>query len=449
MSTITHGPSAATSNDLFSETSLVSNPDALPPCARDLNHSDDEPRKPGASKTARRAHSARAGKGKAQSQSMSRRRSDDVPSRLAESSLPSFRKAANGTTSTADDPFHSHQRKPSAHSMESKEDWALLDASSKEAHSHDTSSNGSLSVIPDSAPQHNHTLSPTASPRRDGQVTISDRNVVRESWRTGRSSGSRLALANTEKPRMPIKVPDPAVFKSVLTSTQATEDIHQFSSQAEPPLGESSSDEVLRDLITSGQPVVERAFPSRNRDIASAAPIDLLEASESNHSQREATHGRESFEYPGTLAAEGGILDQTTVDAKKEQARAQTEELTGLATEQRDIESFEQNLQNSASPVQPAFQPQPPARDLPEADTGPLDPVVTTDAHDETRSPPVEGGARILGPPQTVETVKTLRTATALIRKSTLLNSEDTRQDLIFFVEDTGYYVHQQRKSFS
>lgn len=196
-----------------------------------------------------------------------------------------------------------------------------------------------------------------------------------------------------------------------------TEDIHQFSSQASPPEG-SSSEEVLRDLTTQSQVVVERAFPSNNaKQGVSAEPFVAVPAYD----------GFEAFD-----TAQGASLHVTTEQEPHDVS-------TDAFTQANDF--FHENEVPGAQESQEA--PPISGQDSTGVQAPPVqyndEPVPTTSVQTES--------ARVLGPPETVETSTKERAAMTLIRNSTLLTSEDTRQDLIIFVESAGFYCTQQRKS--
>lgn len=417
ISTITSAPSTIFSESIFSgPTSTRRHQEQLPPSARRADLSDDGPAIASLSNASRRAQSARSGKSRLVSQPLSRRRSDDGPSRLAEASLPSFKKASKQAALPTDESFHARERRTSAAITEPRQEWALLDHAGKAA-----SPNGadaSPLVIQDSAPLDEHTIPLVLSPPKQSNGSNTNRHPVREAWNQNHSPGSRLAYANIEKPRMPVKVPEPSVFRSFLQDTQTTEDIHQFSSQASPPEG-SSSEEVLRDLTGQAQPVIERAFPTAGLVLDSQPTQDLpadvpdVERKDPETAPQESSHGVMLVESPPRPPVVETRRD-TTVE------HVANPDKTSLEAENTLAPTSAGTLQ----PTTPASQPQ-----------------TLSSASQQRHS------KQVLGPSEIQDVLHDQRTLIAMVRTSILLDSEDTRQDLLAFIEMPGYYCDRKSKS--
>lgn len=373
---------------LFASRSILDADD--PPSARQKSELSDEDMGT-STNAARRAQAARAGKAKKSTQPLFRRQSEERNTRsVAEASLPSFKKKTNGATAAAHAPYNQQrERRPSASAN-----------ASKEAPSYDMEED-SPSVIPDSAPHNGHALSPVQSPPLSGTEPVVQSSSVRHSRRTAQPPGPRLEHANTERPRMPVKVPEPEVFKSFLASTQMTEDIQQFSSQASPPEA-SSSEEILRALTATSTSAEDRTMP----------PIENGHAASASTS----AHRLDDFETAADAAFEvqSAIEASHSGSAPEDQNKSALLSDTTVAVQETIVhktERFAEPGQGSASLLDGS------------------------------------AGARVLGPAEVVETIESEREARAKVRQSTLFTNESMRQDLLIYVDSPAYYIHTKRES--
>ncbi|KAK9899803.1 hypothetical protein P389DRAFT_207425 [Cystobasidium minutum MCA 4210] len=425
VSRTTHGTSDALAEGLFADCSILDQNGAQPPSARrvDPSHKDAAKRN-GSTSAARHERAAQAGKTKKVSQPLSRKRSDEGTTRsVAEASLPSFKKKANGIAPAADASYSEHQRRPSASASASTSAWPLLDTASKEPPNYDMDED-SPSVIPDSAPQTALALSPVHSPPLDSTGRIVEGLSVRQSWRNSHPPGSRLAYANIEKPRMPVKVPEPEVFKSFLDSTQATEDIQQFSSQASPP-DQSSSEEILKELTTSSKPVAERAFPSRHTGSQGLPPAP--DATFNNfETAPEADYTMDPI--PDSLLS-ANLLDDALTSAVVPDVSMTVAETMAAETGQGELPAVPPNITDQA-PQDGMTQEQ-----VCKDESGAVAPSTAADGN----------GTRVLGPAEVTETIEAEREVRSRVRQSTLLTNESIRQDLLIYVDSPAYYIHTKR----
>lgn len=399
--------------ELFSSEKMSKQSSALPPFARAVQATGDKPSK----LTQKQQSNVGAREKFKRKQDSHRQSADGLPRPLAETSLPSFKRATNGSGMTSHEFFNEHKRRPSAPITSNEVEWALLAGDKKDSESH--MGNESVSVIADSAPQEDHTLSITRSPEINGNGSAIEGLSVRQPWKKAHPPGARLAHANIEKPRMPVKVPEPEVFKSFLTATQASEDIQDFSSQRSVPES-TSSEEVLRALTA----------PSHQAD-DDANAISLVEEDDVLPPLGQAV--QDTLEAVPDQALVPGDLPEPATSFETAPTQTESASLQAISTSVIGVANEASNKHQTEDATLPAVES--------------AVPVEEATRKQETETSLSAPGTLVLGPEETVETSTNEREARAKINKSMLLPNESTRQDLHIFLDAPTYYCFQQRKS--